>query len=239
MQFFYVLTSFLEKWLLIPRDFILALQQCSPVCFILRYSTQQTDSCWKCTTETLGKGMNKVNSKDTKTMLLTCEPWWTCFTPFSTVSIDDFEQVNIIAYRDQHAKRCETFVWNWWLKVAFIILAYKSPTKVRTCLIRKSNISTYILTNSYTPKNENIKQLKQSWSPKSGKLRDENAPAFGGIPSFPPIFYLFQSSNYISGVNCFCKKLFTLWGNIFLYDYMMKFLSTKPYNTPESPCFLH
>ena len=159
--------------------------------------------------------MNKVNSKDTKTMLLTCEPWWTCFTPFFTVSIDDFEQVNIIAYRDQHAKRCETFVWNWWLKVAFIILAYKSPTKVRTCVIRKSNISTYILTHSYTPKNENIKQLKQSWSPKSGKLRDENAPAFGGILSFPPIFYLFQSSNYISGVNYFCKKLFTLWGNIF------------------------
>ena len=53
---------------------------------------------------------SKLTIKTPKTMLLTYE-LETCFTPFSTVFIDDFEQVNICnGCEGQHAKRFETFM---------------------------------------------------------------------------------------------------------------------------------
>ena len=65
--------------------------------------SQLTFTCSKSTTKTLKKlwNMFKVNNKNTRTTPLTSFScfycWlWTYFTPFSSVSVVDFKQVNVI-----------------------------------------------------------------------------------------------------------------------------------------------
>ena len=61
--------------------------------------------------------------------------------------------------------------------------------------------------------------LKHSWSIwLEDFIRDWNAPAFDGI-LFHLTFYLFQSSNYTSSVNFFCKSLLAVKNNEFLWLY--------------------
>ena len=101
--------------------------------FIENYITQLTFTCSESTIETLEKGqrrsgefacskltietqetecnMFKVNNKDTRTtsMLLYCY-LWTYFTPFSSFSIVEFEQVNV-------SRAVRTLLWKkstWW-----------------------------------------------------------------------------------------------------------------------------
>ena len=54
---------------------------------------------------------------------------------------------------------------------------------------------------------------------------DENPPLFNGIPAFFPISYLLQSSNDTPNFNYFAKMLFTLEGNVFLSDKIIKLLN--------------
>ena len=70
---------------------------------IMSACTQLTITCSKATIETLEQGVNmvKVNNKSTRTTPLTS--FWcfyfllsTYFTPFSSVYIVDFEQVNVV-----------------------------------------------------------------------------------------------------------------------------------------------
>ena len=55
-------------------------------------------------------------------------------------------------------------------------------------------------------------------------IKVENILALNEIPAFLSEFVPLPTSKFNSNVNYFCDKLFTLKGNIFLNNYIMKLL---------------